>query len=192
MSGPGGRDVLRRLPVRWLVRQLERFFALVGLAATVYWACLDESRIVSESMAPTLKGTDWASGDRVLTEKISFWFRKPRRWEVIAIRRPEDGGLIMKRVVGLPGETVQMRRNGQIVIDGQVVPPPAELAILHYFPFGNLCTDQKAACGNGYYVLGDFSRDSDDSRFNGPVPPGNIVGRPWVILGPAGRRGFVR
>ena len=46
-------------------------------------------------------------------------------------------------------------------------------------------------CGDGYFVLGDYSLDWDDSRFNGPVPPGDVIGRPWVILAPASHRGFV-
>ncbi|MGD9649044.1 MAG: S26 family signal peptidase [Pirellulales bacterium] len=48
------------------------------------------------------------------------------------------------------------------------------------------------ACGDGYYVLGDDSKDSDDSRFNGPVPTDDVLGRPWLILWPRDRAGRVR
>ena len=133
----------------------------------VYFGCFGYSRITSGSMAPTLQGEDWEGGDRVLTEKVSYWFRKPRRWEVMAVRA-EDGKQIMKRVVGLPGEKIQMLRYGRVVIDGQRVRPPKELDFLDYLACGNLCAEQAVECGDGYYVLGDDSRDSDDSRFNGP------------------------
>ena len=70
---------------------------------------------------------------------------------------------------------------------------PKHLEFLRYFPFGNLTDDEKPYdCGNGYYVLGDYAKDSDDSRFNGAVAPERIIGRPWIIVGPKGRRGFVR
>jgi type IV secretory pathway protease TraF len=51
--------------------------------------------------------------------------------------------------------------------------------------------DKVAACGDDYYVLGDNSKDSDDSRFNGPVRRDEIVGRTWAILGPRARVGFI-
>ena len=180
----------RRRILRWLLRQLEHCLALIGLGTLVYFACFNLSRVVSASMAPTLCGNNWQSGDLVLTERVSYWFRPPRRWEVIAFRN-QDGVQVMKRVIGLPGEQVQMRRGGQILIGGEPVALPPALEFLKYFPFGNLFGDRRAACDDGYYVLGDFSRDSDDSRFNGPVRPDQLVGRAWLILAPRGRRGFV-
>jgi hypothetical protein len=51
--------------------------------------------------------------------------------------------------------------------------------------------EKSAACGAGYYVLGDCSADSDDSRYNAPVRPDQLIGRAWLILAPGGRRGFV-
>lgn len=180
----------RRRWVRWFFRQVEHGVAIVGLGTIIYFTCFDLSQILSNSMSPTLQGRDREGGDLVLTERVSYWLRRPRRWEVITFRTPE-GTQIMKRVVGLPGEHVQMRRDGGIVIDGKPVEKPAELSFLHYFPFGNVIADKSAACGDGYYVLGDYSRDSDDSRFNGPVKPKQVVGRAWLIVAPGGRRGFV-
>jgi signal peptidase I len=180
----------RRRPVRWLLRQVEHVLALVGLGTLVYFACFNLSRVTSDSMAPTLRGKDCHTGDLVLTERVSLRFRQPRRWEVIAFSR-DDGLQVMKRVVGLPGERVQMRRGGRIFINGHEAPPPASLAFLRYFPVAKVFQDKAVDCGDGYFVLGDDSRDSDDSRYNGPVPPGDVIGRAWLILGPKEHRGFV-
>jgi len=181
---------IRRI-VRLLFRQTERCFALIGLATVVYYLCFDYSRVVSFSMQPTLRGENWEDGDRVLTEKVSYWFRQPRRWEVITFCK-DDGDQLMKRVIGLPGERVQMLRGGEILIDGRPLALPEHLKFLDYFPYGNLTRDKPPyECGEGYYVLGDYSKDSDDSRFNGAVLPKDIVGRAWVILGPEDHRGFV-
>ncbi len=179
----------RRWP-RWLLRQVEHCLALVGLGMLVYCTCFHVSRIVSDSMAPTLRGQNWQTGDLVLSERVSYWLRSPRRWEIMTFRN-NDGVQVMKRVIGLPGERVQMRRSGQILIDGQPAEPPAGLDFLHYFPAGNVLADKPVACGSGYFVLGDNAMDSDDTRFNEPVRPEQVIGRAWLILGPAGRRGFV-
>lgn len=191
MSPAAGKWRPRRGWLRWLLRQLEHALALVGLGTIVYCTCFDLSRVVTPSMSPTLQGNDWRGGDLVLTERVSYWFRRPRRWEVMTLRN-RNGMQVMKRVVGLPGERVQMLAGGEIVIDGQAIARPPQLDQLDYFPFGNLTSDKPPVeCGAGYFVLGDFSRDSDDSRFNGPVETDQLMGRAWLILAPAGRRGFV-
>lgn len=180
----------RRRPVRWLLRQAEHLLAAFGLVTLVYLVCFDVSRITSPSMSPTLQGESWDTGDVLLSEKVSYYFRRPRRWDVMTLRSP-TGKQVAKRVIGLPGESVQMLRGGRILIDGREIHPPAKLEFLEYFPFGNLTAGATVDCGDGYYVLGDDSKDSDDSRFNGPVPPEEITGRAWFILAPAERRQFV-
>ena len=178
--------------MRRAIRWIERCLALFGLVTIFYLVCFNYSRVTSKSMSPTLQGEAWESGDRVLTERVSYWFRQPRRWEVITFRA-RDGAQVMKRVIGLPGEKVRMFQGGKILIDGEEIRPPPELGFLDYFPYGSLMPDKPPAeCGDGYFVLGDFARDSDDSRFNGPVPPEDVIGRAWLIVGPKGRRGFVR
>lgn len=140
-------------------------------------------------MSPTLQGNSPDDGDRVLTEKVSYWFRRPRRWEVITFIN-DTGDKRMKRVAGLPGENVQMVKPGELLIDGRLVDPPKVLDHA-YLRFGNLTDGKPVPCGDGYYVLGDDLKDSDDSRFNGPVPAHRIVGRSWLIVWPWPRFGHV-
>ena len=180
----------RRRVFRWILRQIERGLAVFGLGMLIYFTSFHVSRIATDSMAPTLEGEKSETADLVLTERVSYWFRQPRRWEIITFRK-DDGTQVMKRVAGLPGEQFGMRRGGRIFIDGKEIHPPEQLAFLKYFPFGNLLDNEAIPCGDGYYVLGDFSRDSDDSRFNGPVRPDQLIGRAWMILAPSSRRRFV-
>lgn len=95
-----------------------------------------------------------------------------------------------KRVAGLPGETVALR-DGGLVINDRAVPFPASLSLLRYYSFGRLAPGKSEACGTGYFLLGDDSKDSQDSRFEGPLPPERIEGRPWLIVWPFSRLGFV-
>lgn len=170
---------------RWAVRGL----ALFGAIVAIYWLTLDFSVVVSPSMAPTLQGTSIDNGDRVLTEKVSGWFRSPGRWEVITFTN-DAGEKRMKRIAGLPGESVQMPAAGEMSIDGQPIEIPP-LLNGKYLRFGNLIDGKPVACGDGYYVLGDDLKDSDDSRFNGPTPRSHVIGRAWLIVWPLSRVGFV-
>jgi signal peptidase I len=181
---PPKRKFLRRL-----FRAIERVLAVFGALVILYYAFFNYSEVVSASMSPTLEGSI-SKHDYVLTEKISYHIRNPRRWEVITFLG-EDGTQIMKRVVGLPGEKVQMLSKGRIFIDGREIPPPPELDFLHYFPFGQLTDGHAVDCGDGFFVLGDFSRDSDDSRFRGPIRPKYLLGRAWIIVRPWDRSGFI-
>ncbi len=174
----------------WWLRRLERVFAIVGVLFVFFYLTLMSSVIVSPSMSPTLQGRNWSDGDRVLTELVSFRFRAPCRWEVVTIRRP-DGTIMMKRVVGLPGEKVQLRKKGELVINGQLVSRPSSLDNLKYVPIGMVSYDRAVDCRHGYFVLGDDSKDSEDSRYEGPVPVNWIVGRAWLIIRPWSRFGRV-
>lgn len=125
-------------------------------------------------------------------ENITYRFREPKRWELIVFRHPQ-GNLIAKRVVGLPGEKVAISRAGDIYINYNKVDRPEFLSFVRYYAFGNMMRDQAPyQCTDGYYVLGDDSRDSDDSRFNGQVMPERILGRPWMIVWPEAHRGWIR
>lgn len=180
----------RRPAWRWWLRLIERAFAIAGVLFVLFHLTLMSSVIVSPSMSPTLQGRSWSDGDRVLTELVSFRLRAPRRWEVVTFRRP-DGTIVMKRVVGLPGETVQLRNKGELVINGQPVSRPVSLSHLKYVPIGMISDDRAVDCGIGYLVLGDDSKDSDDSRYEGSIPASWIVGRAWLIIRPWSRFGRV-
>jgi signal peptidase I len=176
--------------IRTVGRWIERGLAVFGGVVALYWLTLDYAIVVSRSMSPTLEGSNLDNGDRVITEKVTRWFRSPRRWEVIAFL-DKEGQKVMKRVAGLPGENIQMQDTGQLLIDGREVQPPPSLNI-KYLRFGNLIEGKPVPCGDGYYVLGDETKDSDDSRFNGPVPAKRVIGRAWLIVSPCERAGWIR
>lgn len=171
------------------VRSAERFLAAFGLGALIYLSFFDLSIVISGSMSPALQGNNPATGDRILFEKLTGRLRAPRRWEIHQFHTPE-GLTVAKRIVGLPGERVSIRA-GALWIDGKPMPFPEQLNHLRYYPLGNLDHGNEFLCGSGYYVLGDDSRDSNDSRFEGVFTVDRFTARAWLILGPT-RFGFVR
>lgn len=135
-------------------------------------------------------GTDDSNGDWVLTERVSYTLRAPRRWELLAFK-PQDGIQVIKRIVALPGESLTLKKDGTFLADGHVVERPECLKSVKYYPVGSLFRDVAVPAGDGYFVLGDYSRNSDDSRYNPPVKKERVVGRPWLIVWPLSRFGFV-
>lgn len=184
-EAPKPKSFLRRLG-----RNAERALAFIGVSVIACHFCFYSSRVVSPSMQPTLEGTNYEEGDRVLTEKVSYLFRQPERWEVIAFRR-DSGQVNMKRVAAFPGETISMKLDGTVVINGRPVPLPETLSHLQYFPIAKLYPGREVKCEDGYFVLGDDSRDSDDSRYEELVRPDRVIGRAWLIVSPTNRFGFV-
>ena len=103
---------------------------------------------------------------------------------------PPSGGAFSGNC-GLAATILGTARTPHTLIDGEEIDRPAEVESIKYIACGNLTGDKPVACGDGYYVLGDDSWDSYDSRFEGPVPPGKVEGRAWLILAPEFRRGVV-
>ena len=149
------------------------------------------------------------SGDRVMVEKLSYTFRGPRRGEIVVFRTDgiqglDAGEFYVKRVVGLPGERVQIDPP-HLVIDGQRITEPPIFARIAsqeegYSGFQLVGDSQRPTFldtlesevvlgEDEYFVLGDNSENSYDSRMWGPVPRKNIVGRVTRIYWPLDRVG---
>ncbi len=177
--------------LRKILRFLERVFALLGIFFVIYHLGFNLSVIYSGSMSPTLKGELNQEKDYVLTEKFSYWFRNPRRWEVVKYHTPNDLQMeVMKRVAALPGETISLKNNW-LQINGKDIDRPPGLSFLKYYPFGCLQKKRAYHCTKGLFVLGDDSKDSMDSRDDGPINPDLIEGRAWLIVWPWSRIGFI-
>ncbi len=175
--------------IRSLFRFMRNAFAIIGLVLVINYLFFGLSMVVSSSMKPTLQGEGGPGSDWLLCEKFTYWYRSPQRWEVVTFRNV-DGLFVAKRVVGLPGEEISLD-DLKPVIDGTKLFPPKPLSFLRYYEWGNLNNGKIAASGTGYYVLGDDSRDSADSRFDGPVQPEDIQSRAWLRVWPWHRIGFV-
>jgi signal peptidase I len=143
---------------------------------------VEPMRIPSSSMAPSLR-----PGEHVVTEKVTRWWRPWQHGDVIALDSPADGELLVKRVVGLPGEQVGIR-DGHLVVDGHRVPEaytdPDAIDSVFYGPV--------RVPDGAVLVMGDDRANSVDSRDFGPVPEHAIVGRVVGVLWPPSRVGAVR
>mgnify|MGYP005768902543 FL=1 len=145
---------------------------LLAAAAAVCWVLFfEKARVYGHSMEPALK-----DGQTVLVDKLAYRLGEPERFDVIVFRDwREEGRYYMKRIVGLPGETVQIA-DGRVTIDGVLLEEPSEREEIR----DARRASEPVVLGQAeYFVLGDNRNGSSDSRDSdiGNVSAEQIIGR---------------
>lgn len=138
------------------------------------------------SMDPTLN-----AGDTLLINRTAYKFSSPKRGDIIVFKLSDDqkASTHIKRIVGLPGETVQIKE-GQILIDGEIYQEKQGFPMIQNAGMA----DQKITLKKDeYFVLGDNRNNSEDSRFAdmGNIKEKNIIGKLWFVISPKDRFGFI-
>lgn len=161
---------------------------IVVLFAFVLVYFFGQMRIcIGQSMSVTIEG-----GDTVLLDGLSYKLGSPKRNDVIAFRLSgsREGASSIKRILGLPGETIQIR-DGMIYIDGEIYLEKKDFPVMMD---AGLAEEPITLGTNQYFVLGDNRNNSEDSRYAdvGVVNGKNIEGKVWLVLSPIDHMGFVK
>ncbi|MEX2514794.1 MAG: signal peptidase I [Candidatus Paceibacterota bacterium] len=138
------------------------------------------------SMSPTLD-----SGDYLVIDQISYRFADPQRNDVVVFRYPNNPSrFYIKRLIGLPGETVKIRGN-EITIFNEDHPDGFEIE-QNYLTEGEMHgrNVRQELSETEYFVLGDNRDSSSDSRIWGALPENNLIGRAYARLLPIGSIGL--
>jgi signal peptidase I len=136
--------------------------------------------IPSASMVPTLK-----YGDRVLVNKFIYRFTEPQRGDIIVFKSVEgDGQDLIKRVVGVPGDEIAVRR-GKLFVNGE---PQKEPYVNKKYPDRSFYAPTTVPKDH-VFAMGDNRANSQDSRIFGPVPEKNIEGEAFLRFWPPDRIG---
>jgi signal peptidase I len=156
---------------------LEAVAIAVVLAIVIRFFLFEPFVIPTGSMEPTLQ-----PNDRIIVNKITYRFKEPQRGDVIVFKYPLNPKVIyIKRLIAYGGETLEIK-NAQIYINGKRIPEsylPPDTKTYDYGP--QTVPDQ---C---YFVMGDNRNNSQDSRFWGPLPAKNVLGKAIVLFWPPGR-----
>lgn len=100
---------------------------------------------------------------------------KPQRTDIVAIKDPQDGTLVVKRIIALPGESIYLK-NGKVYVNGRLLNEPYLLPHTPTYAYEK-SEDELICCGNNqFFVMGDNRNNSCDSRTFGPVPRQDILG----------------
>lgn len=140
--------------------------------------------VSGESMSPTFE-----TGQYLIVDELSYHFSQPQRGDVIIFRYPRNPSeFFIKRIVGLPGETVNITDSAISVVEQG----GAHLALSEPYIAnkGNGGPESITLKSDQYFVMGDNRPDSSDSRYWGPLPRQNIIGRAFLRLLPLSQAGF--
>lgn len=142
------------------------------LALVVHLFLAQATVVFGQSMEPNLH-----PHQRLIVDKISYRLHPPRRNDIVVIDLPHIDELLVKRIVALPGETVEIRQ-GIIYVNGEALAEP--------FPHDMTPFDMPPITLGplSYFVLGDNRSNSNDSRVFGPVTLDQILGRVWLRYWP--------
>jgi signal peptidase I len=179
-----------RVAIDWIVTLAGAIAVVLLLKAYV----VNPYRIPSSSMEPTLHCARPASGceatrsDRVLANRLVYHLREPRRGDVVVFQTPPEAlrdcgasGTFVKRLIGLPGETVS-ERDGSIFIDGRRLNEPYVMASRRDDKSGGWEVPP-----DHYFFMGDNRANSCDSRVWGAVPRKNLIGTVFATYWPPSR-----
>jgi signal peptidase I len=149
------------------------------------WFIAEPYIVSGTSMSPTFE-----TGHYLIVDKISYDFSKPQRDDVIVMIYPDDTSEdFIKRIIGLPGETVSIN-NGVV----SIFAPGSTTPIVLNEPFvkfpGGIVNQTVTLTSSQYFVMGDNRAGSFDSRYWGPLPAKDIIGKPVVRLWPLADIGF--
>ena len=171
----------RRATIEWIIL----IGAALVIALLIKTFLFQAFYIPSESMVPTLK-----VGDRVLVNKLSYELGDVSRGDIVVFKAPPEArsdGIddLVKRVIGLPGDTVEAR-DGKMYVNGRLLHEP-------YLPDGTQTTNLEATKvpAGHLFMMGDNRAASRDSRFFGPIKESAVIGRVFVRIWPPGSVGLL-
>jgi len=202
-TAAGARARAARRVARW-GRELAETLILAFLIFLAVRAVVQNFRVEGASMQPTLHDGQYLLVNKAIYFRINlktvhkflpfidpgdnpnrFLFRAPRRGDIVVFRSPQNPNRdFIKRVIGVPGDVVEVRE-GVVYVNGEPLSEPYIAEPPNYqFP-------PTEVPPHTYWVLGDNRNNSDDSHHWGPVPEDNIIGQAWFSYWPRDKIGLV-
>ena len=146
------------------------------------------TQVQQSSMETTL-----SEGDQLIMDKLTYKFSNPKRYDIIVFPfKYQENTYYIKRIIGMPGETLQIDEDGKIYINGEVLEESYGREIIKAENVG-LAAEPITLGEDEYFVMGDNRNNSSDSRREiiGNVRREDIVGRAWIRIWPFSKFGIL-
>ena len=162
---------------------LEVIKVIVGVfnvAAVLRWAVFQPFIVDGSSMEPNFHNNEY-----IIVEKVSYHFHAPRRGDVIVLEYPGDTSVdYIKRIIGLPGETVKIANGNVYINNKQLNEPYLAIGQQTTAPEGSTAPYTVTLGANQFFMMGDNRDHSSDSRDWGVLDRNLIIGRAALVLYP--------
>jgi signal peptidase I len=169
---PSGASVLREF--------VETILFTLLIYVIVRTFLFENYRVLGRSMEPTLENDQF-----LVVNKLGYRLYAPQRGDIIVFVDPTSPDRkLIKRIIGLPGETVEIR-DGQVLINGRKMDEPYITVPWHSTRPASIIPEDQ------YFVLGDNRNNSSDSRSWGTLPEEDIVGKAWLSYWPPNMWGLI-
>ena len=145
------------------------------------------TEVQGSSMEATL-----SNGDQLIVDKISYRFRDPKRYDIIVFPfRYEDNTFYIKRIIGLPGETIQIDGEGNIWVNGEILEESYGREMIRD---PGLAAEPITLGEDEYFVMGDNRNNSSDSRVEAVenIHRNEIIGRAFIRIWPLSKFGILK
>lgn len=173
--------------VKEILSTLLYILAVLAVTYLVITFVGQRTQVQGSSMEPTL-----SDNDNLIVDKISYRFREPQRYDIIVFPfQYKENTYYIKRIIGLPGETVYIDENGMIYIDGELLNESYGREIMLS---AGRASEPITLGEDEYFVLGDNRNNSSDSRDPsvGNISRDDIIGKAWVRIWPLNKFGVLK
>lgn len=170
----------------WIIDWVQVFIVAGFLAWFVMTFVLVRMRVPTGSMKPTIQ-----EGSSFFVDKISYYFRKPDIGDIVVFWHQESDKKVryVKRLIAIGGQTVEIKE-GDLYVNGAKLTDPAFQRYYYCYP-NRMNNCQWTVPEHKYFLLGDNSRNSRDSRYWGFADQKDFIGEPFFRVWPLSRIGFM-
>jgi|WetSurMetagenome_2_1015567.scaffolds.fasta_scaffold01444_5 signal peptidase I len=165
--------------IKSFLKELLITLLMAAVLFVIFLYVIQRSPVDGTSMVPSLE-----NGQQIIVSRVTYLFHEPQRGDIITLHPPfASPKPFVKRVIGLPGETIEIK-SGKVYVNGALLSEPyIKQSFTYTMPAVKVPEGQ-------YFVLGDNRDISEDSHYFGTIPKKNIIGKAWLSIWPFDRFGL--